>query len=733
MLRELAEALEVLTTEQPFILWLEDLHWSDVSTLDFLALLARRKEMARLLVVGTYRPVEVASDGHPLKSHVQELVGHQLCAEFALGPLGETDIEEYLAARFAVGAHGRAPLQTLARTLHHRIGGNPLFLVSLVDDLVARGILTHTQEGWTLRNEADAVAVGIPETIRQLVARQRERLLPEEQHVLEAASVAGMEFSAAAVAAALAMDTAPVERHCEQLAERQQFLRQVGIEKWPDGTVAARYGFLHALYQQLWHERVSPTQLQYHHRQIGERKERAYGDKAQEIAPELAVHFEQGREYRKAVRYLQQAGQRAVRRSANVEAVAHLTKGLELLKTLPDTPERNQQELTLQIALGASLMVTKGYAAPEVEQAYTRARELCQQISEAPQLFPALWGLWIFYANRTEYKTARELGEQLLSLAQSGHDPALLLEAHTVLGITLFLLGEMVPAGGHLEQGIALYDPQQHRSHAFLYEQDPRVNCLSFATFALWLLGYPDAALKRIHEARAFAQELSHPFSLVFALTCALYLYRFRREAQAVRERAEAVFTLSTEQGFPLPWGTGTIHQGWALAAQGQGGEGIAQIRQGLAVWRATGAELWWSYFLGMLAEAHEKGGEAEEGLRVLAEALAMADKSGERFWEAELYRLKGELTLAQSSGQGLASSVQKEAEECFRKAVAIARRQSAKSLELRAVMSLSRLWQQQGKKEEARQMLAEIYGWFTEGFDTADLKEAKALLEELS
>jgi predicted ATPase len=378
MLRELTEALEALTAEHPLVLWLEDLQWSDVSTLDWLAFEARRKEPARLLVIGTYRPVEMFSDGHPLKNHVQELMAHHLCAELALGPLSEADIEKYLTARLSFPSplmgegqgKGEMPrfLYSLAHTLHQRTAGNPLFLVSTVDDLVTQGVLTQTNGEWTLRGELGALS--IPETICQLVARQRERLQLEDQRVLAAASVAGMEFSAAAVAAALTMDTTVVERHCERLAERQHFLRRVGIEEWPDGTLAARYTFLHALYQQLWHERVTPTQLQHHHLQIGQRKERAYGDRAGEIAAELAVHFEQGQDYGKAVRYLQQAGQRAVQRSANVEAIAHFTKGLELLKTLPDTPERPQQELTLQIALGAPLAATKGQAAPEVASVY---------------------------------------------------------------------------------------------------------------------------------------------------------------------------------------------------------------------------------------------------------------------------------------------------------------------------------------------------------------------------
>jgi predicted ATPase len=311
-------------------------------------------------------------------------------------------------------------------------------------------------------------------------------------------------------------------------------------------------------------------------------------------------------------------------------------------------------------------------------------------------------------------------------------DPALLVEAYFALGTVLFAVGEFALAQEHIEQGLTLYDPQRHRSHAFLYGSDPAVGCLSYAALVLWFLGYPDQALKRSHEALTLAQELSHPPGLVLPLVTAAFLHQSGREGQATREQGEALIALSSEQEAAFLLAIGTILRGWALAEEEQEDEGIVQMRQGLAAHRATGAETLRPYFLALLADAYGKGGRAEEGLAVLAEALAHVDKTGERFYEAELYRLKGMLTL-QSQVSSPKSKVEKEAEECFLKAIEIARRQQAKSLELRAVMSLSRLWQQQGKKEEARQLLAEIYGWFTEGFDTKDLQEAKALLNELS
>jgi predicted ATPase len=319
------------------------------------------------------------------------------------------------------------------------------------------------------------------------------------------------------------------------------------------------------------------------------------------------------------------------------------------------------------------------------------------------------------------------LGEQCLSLAQRLHDHSLLLQAHRALGQTLFWLGELAPASAHLEQGLSLYDPQQHESLAFRYGTDPGVGCHGFAAVALWMLGYPAQALAKTQEALTLARELSHPFSLVYALGFAARLHQYRREGQQTQERAEATMRLATEQGFPEWVAVGAILRGWALAEQGREEEAMVQMRQGLAAYRATGAELWRPYWLSILAEVYGKVGQTDEGLRVLAEGLVAAHTSGQRSYEAELYRLKGELLLARAVEQPA-----EEAEACFQQALHVARSQEAKALELRAATGLARLWQQQGKGAEARELLAPIYGWFTEGFDTPDLQEVKALLEEL-
>jgi predicted ATPase len=441
----------------------------------------------------------------------------------------------------------------------------------------------------------------------------------------------------------------------------------------------------------------------------------------------VAQHYTAAGCHEQAVHYWQRAGQHASARSANLEAVNHFTTGIELLKTLPETPEQTERALTLHIALGAALQVTKGYAAPEVEHAYSQAYALCQQIGETPQLVQVLFGLWRFYHTRSQLHTARELGDTLLRLTQHADAPALALVTHFVIGGTWLALGALPAARRHLEEAVAHSTPDQHRALVFRIGQDPGVACRVHAAMTLWLLGYPDQALVHSHDALALAHELSHPYSVAWAQRWAACVYQFRRDVPAVHEHAEAAVALATEQGLTLLAAGGMSMRGWALAMQGQGEEGMIQVHQGGAAWRATGAMLHVPYFCTLLAEVYDHLGHTEDGLQALAEAHALVEQHEERYWEAEICRLRGVLLLRQPG------TSQVEAEAWLQRALDVACRQEAKALELRAAMSLARLWQQQGKRAEAHALLAPVYGWFTEGFDTADLQEAKALLQELT
>ena len=454
--------------------------------------------------------------------------------------------------------------------------------------------------------------------------------------------------------------------------------------------------------------------------------EELYGEQASTIAVQLAYHFQAAGLVTKAVGYLLQAGNRAVQLSATQEAITHFTRALALLATLPKTSERNQQELPLQLVLGAQLATTRGYAAPEVEAAFARAYELSQQVGKTPQLFPALFGLWRFYLTGAKHQTGRQVAEQCLALAEHLQDPALLQQAYHALSFSLFCLGELVPARRYLEQGIALYNSEQHHVLAYTYGTDPGVHSLSLLTHQLWFLGYPDQALARSNQARNLAQELAHPMSEAVSLAYATWLYQLRQEPSAVQTAAAATSALCTKHGIMLYLTVATILQGWTMTGQEEAEAGIAQIRRGLAGFQSTGAYIYRPYFLILLAEAYANVGQAEEGLKVLDEASAMIDKGGERVYEAWVNQLKGELWLQ------VETQAEAKAAACFDRAIEIAQQQGAKLLELRATISLARLWQKQSKSQAARDMLAECYGWFTEGFDTVDLQKARFLLNEL-
>ena len=735
MLRECAEVIDTLTATTPLLLVFEDLHWSDYATLDLLALLARRQTPAHLLVVGTYRPVETMVRHHPLRTVVQDLQRHGHALELPLALLHAEAVAAYLAARFPQQQFPAA----LTPWLRQRTDGQPLFLVTLIQALIERGVLYAHEGCWTMQEGLEALPLEVPESLRQLLEQQITRLPPEAQRVLEVASVAGVEFVAAAVAVSLAADATTVEEYCEALVA-QQMLRFLEVTTWPDGTVATRYAFVHALYQQMMYERLGAGQRVRLHQRLGECLEKAYGAHADEIAAELAEHFVRSQDTRRAVHYLHQAAEKALDRCAHVQAIHHLTRGLELLTTVPETPERFQHELDLQVLLGGAWAQTRGWSAPEVGQAYAHARALCERLGEPPQLPVVLLRQFMWCVPRAEWQTAQELGEHLHTLAQRQSNPVFLLAAHLMLGVSLIFRGEVAAAQTHFTQGSALYVPAYHRAPIAHHGIDLGVHTRCYAALALWLLGAPAQALAQMHEARILAQELAHPYSLAFALAFVTFLHQWRRDIPATRTGAEAMLALGAEHGFGQYVAYGRLLHGWALMAQGQRNAGLDQMRQGLTAYQAT-ATSWLTYFLALLAEGYGQLGTADEGLRVLTEALTAVQQTGECVWEAELHRLQGVLVLqtrpqlpARAGGMVHATDRARHtaAEACLHQALTIARRQQAKTLELRAATSLGQLWQQQGKRAEARELLVSIYSWFREGFDTADLTDAKALLEGL-
>jgi TOMM system kinase/cyclase fusion protein len=704
MLHALLTILLRIAAQQPVLFVMEDLHWVDPTTLEFLGLLVDQGPTARILTLLTCRP-----DFTPPwtgRAHLTQVTLNRLPHRQAAEMTGRV-------------AHGKAlPPEVVAQVVA-KTDGVPLFVEELTKMVLESGLLQERAERYELAGPLPPLA--IPATLHDSLMARLDRLAMVKA-VAQLGATLGREFTYELLQAVAPWDAETLQRGLQQLVAAE-FLYQRGVP--PQAT----YLFKHVLIQDAAYQSLLKSTRQRHHQHIAQVVEARFPELCATQPELLAHHYTTAGLSAQAIPYWQRAGQRALERSAHVEAIAHLIKGLELLQTLPDTPERTQQELAVQTTLGPALLAIKGYAAPEVGEVYARARELCQRVGDTPQLFPTLYGLYYFHVIRAEFRLAREQAEQLLRLAQQQQDPSLLLVAHHTLAGALFHLGELTLARAHLEQGMALYDAQQHHALAFRYGIDLGVYFLAYAARPLWLLGFPDQAHTAIRGALRLARQLVHPFSLAFTLHWAATTHQLRREATAAHEQAEASMAFSREQGFAIWVPGGTVLQGWALTEQGQVEEGIAHMRQGMAAWQGTGAEVDRPYYLALLAEGYRKAGRTAEGLHVLAEALAVMETIGERYYEAELYRLKGELHLAhQSNGRSWL-----EAEEHFRQALNVARRRQAKSLELRVAMSLARLWQQQGKRDEARELLGPIYGWFTEGFDTADLREAKALLDELS
>ncbi len=684
---------------QPVLAVWEDLHWADPTTLELLGLVIEQAPTMPMLHVLTSRPA--FRPPWPPRSHLTSLV---------LNRLEPRQVEALIAQR----AGGKVLPAEVVRHVVTKTDGVPLYVEELTKMLLASPLLREETGQYVLTGQLGTVT--IPDTLQDALMARLDQLSAAKE-VAQLGAVLGREFTYDLVKGIAPQNEYTLQAGLSQLVAAE-LLYQRGRPP------RARYVFKHALIQDAAYASLLKSTRQQLHQRTAQVLEAQFLEVVATQPELLAHHLTEAGHPAQAVAYWQRAGERAVGRSANLEAISHLTTGLAVLQTLPETAERIQQELLLQTTLGPALMNTKGFAAPEAEHAYARARALCQRAGETPQLFSVLRGLWQFYNGRGAYQTARELGEQCLQLAQQGHDTARLLEGHHTLWTTNLLMGEMLLARTHLEQGLALYDPQQHRALAVLYGHDPGVCCRGCAAVVLWLLGYPDQALRQLHAAHALAQELVHPPSQAFARMLTAIAHQMRRETDAAHEQARALIALATEQGFALFLAMGGILRGATRTALGQRGEQVGQIRQDLAAVRETGSVVWEPYFLGLLADVYAQDGQVEAGLATLDEALAAAQGTGQHMVEAELYRLRGSFLLRQP-GTALA-----EVETCFQRALDVARRQEARSLELRAAMSLSRLWHQQGRRKEAHDLLAEVYAWFTEGFDTADLQEAKALLD---
>jgi len=736
MKRELGAFLQEVARLRPLVLFFDDLHWADVSTIDVLSFLASKFDALNVLIVVTYRPSDMLLAKHPFLQIKPDLQAHGVCRELALEFLNEAEIAEYLALEFP--QHG-FPAE-FPKLIHAKTEGSPLFMADLVRYLRDRGVIRSTDFSllptqapqtevcatWTLAQALPDIEHELPESVRGMIERKIAQLSEDDRKLLTAASVQGYEFDSAVVAQALNLDADEIEERLEKLERVFAFVKLTSEAEFPNGTLTLRYRFVHVLYQNALYASLRATRKATLSRDVALALEACYGARSASVANELALLWEAARDYARASDSFLQAARNAAQINAHREAVPLAERGLEALLKLPETPERDRRELGLQLTRGFSLQSALSWAAPEAGVAFNRARQLCQQMGDDPRLFAALGGVVTYHLIRAEYETAQGLCAQMLQLAEQSQDPVLLVRASNVWAAVHYWQGEFVSAQQQGERALALDRREYHEAYLSIFNEDLGITSRRNYSYSLEALGYADRALALAYESITLAEQMSHPFSLGSAHMTTGNVFALRRDWPSSQQEYEKVVALAEEYALGDWPNYATTHNALNLAYQEPTEAAIKRAKQAIESLRAKGVMLSTTRLLARLGEVFGLAGRCAEGLATIAEALALVEGTGERFYEAEIWRIKGELLL-----KAAASNSQAEAESCYHRAIEIARQQSAKSWELRTAISLARLWQQQGKRAEARQMLAEIYGWFTEGFATADLKEAKALLEE--
>jgi DNA-binding winged helix-turn-helix (wHTH) protein/tetratricopeptide (TPR) repeat protein len=721
MLREGVDAIQAIAADRILILVLEDLHWSDASTLDFLIRVARGREPAKLLVIGTFRPAEARNRSRSVANLVEQLQVSESCQELPLRFLSEHGIAETLRNRL----QGTAP-SDLAHLLHQRTEGNPLFVTALVNFLIANGSLRAINGEWTLSLEggdAGDAALETPDTLRQFIQQQVDQLPPAEQEIVEAASVAGIEFCASAVAAALNRPDPQVELTCATMAQAGRFFVICGWSDWPDGTVCQRYRFIHSLYREVIYKRLPAGGRARWHLRIGERLEHALAGQREQAAPELAQHFHQARDARRAIHYLKQAAQQCLERGAAADAVFHLTSGLELLRRIPEQKERTHLELGIHAILAPALGASKGLGDLETEAAFRRAYELARQLGEDERQFPIVFGFAVMLEMKGQYRKAQELMESHLPHQElrGGY----MVEGLDLLACSRFHQGAFADALKHAERGAEASCLETHSALAGPMGEHPGIDCHAWAALSLWFLGRPNQALVQVEVAVALAETPTHPYSRATIYAQRAFLHQLRREEKETRSWSHRTIRLAVEQGFRYRQAVGKVLHGWSLAHLGQLDAGIAELKEGITGCRAAGAELDLPYHLALLAEAYIRARDYRKASGILREAMALAKYNHTFFYEAELWRLQGHLHWAFAADRPAAAG-------CFLRALEIAQQQGTKSLELRAAVSMAQLLRDGGECGRGAELLAPVYRSLAGQGETPDLCNARLEMEAL-
>ena len=686
--------------KKPVLFIMEDLQWVDPSTIEFLNLLIAQIPNSPICTLLSFRP----DFSHTWNgSHLINLT---------LDKLEKKEIEVMTDNV----TKGKILPSEVLQDIVTKSDGIPLFVEELTKMVLESGLLKEGDKGYELTGTLPQVA--IPATLQDSLVARLGRV-SRVKDVVQIGATIGREFSYDLLRSVSTLDETTLRRELGRLVEAE-LLFQLDMG----------YAFKHALIRDAAYQSMQKSKRQEYHKRISEGLEERFQDFAATKPELLAHHYTEAGLSEKAMSYWIKAGQRAVERSANKEAISHLTKALELLETLPETKERNEKELSVLVLLGSALGLTKGFSSPEVEENYNRATELCRLLGDPPQLFPVLLGLTIFYSFR-DLNVCRELIDKLFKIAESSKDPSFFIWSHSNMSAILYWEGELHSSLEHHNTAIAIAETESSYNKFGFY--DPVLLSLFYKVWVLWSLGYPDQASETIHRVQVMAQNTANPADLTCSMAFTAMFHCNRREFESTRKMSEELIAYATEFGLPFYTWLGRVHRGWALIhgpygdSSFEAGDLIDQMWEGIDDVQAIRKETITQIIAARFAEVYLKTNQIGAGLNFVNEQVGFIGRQGLHFLELELIRIKGNLLLAQSVEDGV------EAEACFRHAIELARRHGAKSLELRAVMDLSHLLKKQGKKVEARQMLSEIYGWFTEGFDTRDLIEAKALLDELT
>jgi DNA-binding winged helix-turn-helix (wHTH) protein/predicted ATPase len=717
MLREIGAFLESIAAQSTVILVLEDLHWSDHATIDLLSFLAERPDPARLLVIGTYRPAEVIAQAHPIREVRQALRAHRRAIDVALPYLSTENVREYLQRRFGDDT-GR-----LASLVHARTDGNPLFVVAIVEELVRRGPASSAGQNLVVDVLAGLGDLAVPEDLVEMVTVQFQRLDPEEHVVLEAASVAGVTFSPWTVARALGRDVEDVDAIAQQMARSHRFLRAAAHAE--DRIAVSRYEFSHALHHQVIYEQVADARRQRLHQAIGEALESTHGDRLPAIAPELSVHFERSHDPARAVKYLQLCVAAAQQRGAHREAVAYASTALGLLRDLPETPERDRHELQIRLLQGVSLNVTRGYLSGDVRENYQRARALCEQVGDARHLFEVVEALWYPQLAGTDEAPARRSVEDLARIAERVNTLEHTLRADLARGRIELWTGHPGVAAKVFTRVLERVEREAVDFPASAYGVHPVVASLAQGAVAFWLHGRPDQARAHAGRGLARAEKSGQPFDLASALCHAGFIQLVCGDTGAAASAATRAAAICRDQDVAYFQPLSRFLVGAALVEHGEVDAGRSEMVRALAEQRAVSGPFLGDLMLAFIASAHGRAGQFDEGLQRVDEGLAMAETHLERLFAAELWRVKGVLLMGSARRARRAA-----AEQCFRRALEIAREQEAASLTLRAAMSLVSWSTARDAKTAATELLRGVYASFTEGLDSKDLIEALALLQ---